>query len=93
MTSRRAILDDLVPFGGDRDEVRKLVNQLADKRLLVTDSSGDGSVEAEVAHEALIRHWPRLQGWLSNDAEALHVRDGMGYAARDWARNGKKDDS
>ena len=32
-------------------------------RLLTT---GDGHVE--VAHEALLREWPRLQGWLAEDA-------------------------
>ena len=35
---------------------------LADQRLL---TMGEDSVE--VAHEALLREWPRLRGWLAED--------------------------
>ena len=31
----------------------------------------DGRDEVEVAHEALIRHWPRLRDWLETDRAAL----------------------
>ncbi len=27
----------------------------------------------EVAHEALIRNWPRLRGWLDEDRESLTI--------------------
>jgi HEAT repeat protein len=72
--------------------VRRVVDRLADRRLLVTDPVGEDSFTVEVAHEALIRHWPRLQGWLAKDLPALLGREQLGYAARDWDRNGRKDD-
>ena len=43
-----------------------------------------GRVEVEVAHEALIRYWPRLRGWLEEDLAALRLREGIRQAALDW---------
>src|SRR5205823_6144005 len=40
------------------------LNVLADARLVIV---AEGT--AEVAHEALLREWPRLRTWLEDDAE------------------------
>lgn len=45
----------------------RLVQRLADERLLVTDRDAAGRETAELAHEALIHHWDRLKAWLEND--------------------------
>ena len=37
-----------------------------------------------MAHEALIRHWPRLRGWLDEDRANLLLRDSVREAAKDW---------
>jgi hypothetical protein len=45
-----------------------LVKQLADARLVVTNRGEDAAVETvEVVHEALIRHWGELRGWMTSD--------------------------
>ncbi|MFM7787520.1 MAG: S-layer homology domain-containing protein, partial [Microcystis panniformis] len=42
-----------------------LVKQLADARLVVTSRSEEAQVETvEVVHEALIRNWGELRGWM-----------------------------
>lgn len=54
------------------EDAWRVVPALADARLLVTshdDATGDET--AEVAHEALIRHWGRLRDWLNEDREFL----------------------
>ena len=43
---------------------REVLAVLADERLVTI---GEG--EVEVAHEALLREWPRLRGWLEEDAQ------------------------
>ncbi|WP_062428834.1 nSTAND1 domain-containing NTPase [Herbidospora daliensis] len=53
--------------------------RLAAARLVTL---GEGT--AEVAHEALIRNWPRLRGWLTDDRAALLVHRGVTEAARLW---------
>jgi WD40 repeat protein len=40
--------------------------------------------EVEVAHETLIRRWPRLRQWLDEDRVALLLRESIRDAAREW---------
>ena len=50
----------------------------------------DGDV-AEVAHEALFREWPRLRGWLEDDASGRAVRRALTDGATAWAAAGRDD--
>ena len=80
---RRVTLSEL---DADGDPTAAHVLQaLTDARLLTT---GDGFVE--VAHEALLREWPRLQTWLEEDAEGRKVRLHLIGAARDWEQRGRE---
>jgi hypothetical protein len=47
--------------------------------------------QVEVAHEALIRNWPRLRGWLETDRVGLRLRQEVGDAARAWEEQGRVD--
>ncbi|MEV6583106.1 XRE family transcriptional regulator [Streptomyces sp. NPDC051582] len=53
-------------------------------RLLTLD---DGRVE--LTHEALIRAWPRLRGWLTDDRERLRLHRRLTDAARAWEALGR----
>lgn len=57
---------------------------LANDRL-VTISEG----EVEVAHEALLREWPRLRTWLEEDREGRRLHRHLAGAARDWDARGR----
>ena len=46
-------------------------------------------VEVEVAHEALIRRWPKLRAWLDEDRADLLLRDAVREAAEDWQDQGR----
>jgi formylglycine-generating enzyme required for sulfatase activity len=71
-------------------EARPLADLLVDQRLLSTDVARDtGEKTIEPAHEALLRQWGMLQGWLTEDAGLLTVMDSVKRASRDWAANGK----
>ena len=94
-TRRRVQLEELVPAGGDPAVTERLVQRLAgaEARLVVTSVDEATQRETvEVAHEALIRRWPRLQTWLDEDRANLSVArgnpsGGRGVAA---ARQGGK---
>jgi formylglycine-generating enzyme required for sulfatase activity/energy-coupling factor transporter ATP-binding protein EcfA2 len=59
-------------FGEIGAEEHRLATQLADERLLVTSQQvGNGEQTIEVSHEALIRHWNRLKGWVEADRRFL----------------------
>ncbi len=71
-------------------EARPLVQHLIAARLLSTDVAPDtGERTVEPAHEALLRQWGLLQGWLEEDFAALSALEGVKRAARDWAANDK----
>ena len=46
-------------------------------------------VPVEIAHEALLREWPRLRRWIEDDAGDRHVREHLARAAADWDRGGR----
>ncbi len=47
----------------------------------------EGSVE--VAHEALLREWPRLREWIAEDTEGRRLRRHITQAAVEWDRAGR----
>jgi WD40 repeat protein len=85
-TRRRVSLPELVPDGDDGPDASALVERLAGARLLVVDDD-----TAEIAHEALIREWPRLREWLTEDREQLRTLRQLTIAARAWEENGRDD--
>jgi WD40 repeat protein/DNA-binding SARP family transcriptional activator len=71
----------------DRHEgVARVVKLLTDRRLL-TSSSG----AIELAHEALLREWPRLRNWIDADREGLRIHRNLSAAAREWEQLGRDD--
>ena len=66
------------------ERVAEVLSVLAAERLVTI---GEG--EVEVAHEALLREWPRLSGWLEEDAEGRRLQLHLGAAARDWVADGR----
>jgi WD40 repeat protein len=72
--------------GTDSDDGRNVglvVDRLAQQRLITVDRDS-----VEITHEALIRCWPRLHGWLSEDREGLRMHRRLTDAADEWTRLG-----
>ena len=82
---RRVASDELVPEGMPSGGVDALLERLAEARLVTLS---DGS--AEVAHEALIREWPRLRRWLEEDRAGIRAHRQLGDAARLWDAGGRE---
>ncbi|MCP4284026.1 MAG: CHAT domain-containing protein [Gammaproteobacteria bacterium] len=92
-TRRRVWLKELVPAESDQAATKDLVRRLADTRLVVTSvNPATKREEVEVAHEALIRYWPRLRDWLDEDRANLQLRERISEAAREW-EDGKREES
>jgi DNA-binding SARP family transcriptional activator/WD40 repeat protein/energy-coupling factor transporter ATP-binding protein EcfA2 len=78
---RRRMPRDEFSAGAAGDEV---LDAYVGHRLLVADG---GSVE--VAHEALLREWPRLRAWLEDDREGRRLHRHLTDAAASWAAEGR----
>jgi len=72
---------------------RLLLERMITRRLCVTTDlgRGEGPVTA-LAHEALIRSWPRVQSWLQTETALLRVRDELVRDAVVWERHARSDD-
>ncbi len=81
---RRLPLDEL---DAEEGAVADVISLLADNRLLTVS---EGSVE--VAHEALLREWPRLRAWIDEDRDGLRIRRGVTAAADEWRELGYDED-
>ncbi len=54
-----------------------------------TGKTNDGESQYELVHEALLRSWDTLRGWLAHDAERRAARQRLGQAAAEWERLGR----
>ena len=63
----------------DDPDARMAFERLATSRLLTVSAT-----HAEVAHEALLREWPRLRGWLDDDEAGRRMRRHLVPAAAAW---------
>jgi energy-coupling factor transporter ATP-binding protein EcfA2 len=87
-TRRSLAVNDLIPSGQDTASITLLLEKLANARLVVKTFNED-KTEIEVAHEALIRHWERLRGWLNEDRNNLQLRESVSEDAREWENAGR----
>lgn len=75
-----------------RDEAaRSLVEAFIRARLFVGELS-DGNPGFGVAHEALLRQWPRAQEWTQDNRRLLQARARLRRATLRWVEEGRRDD-
>ncbi|MFC3453848.1 helix-turn-helix domain-containing protein [Amycolatopsis speibonae] len=82
-TKRRIRRDEV---DADDPDVAVVLDRLASSRLVTLDDNG-----IEIAHEALIRGWPRLREWLAEDREGLRVHRQLTEATEAWESVGRDD--
>ncbi|RPJ20454.1 MAG: WD40 repeat domain-containing protein, partial [Chloroflexi bacterium] len=78
-TRRRATFTELILKPEETDTTQTVLKALADARLIITTQDS-----AEVAHEALIREWPTLRGWLEDNREGLRLHRHLTETAQEW---------
>jgi WD40 repeat protein len=67
-----------------QDDAEPVLAALIDARLLtVTDG------EVELAHEALLREWPRYRTWLEEDRAGRRLHGHLSSSAREWDTSGR----
>jgi WD40 repeat protein/DNA-binding SARP family transcriptional activator len=79
----RAELQSLLP---DPDRMAAVIEAFGRARLLSFDHNPDTrEPTVEVAHEALLREWGRLRGWIEAAREDLRTERRLAAATQDWA--------
>ena len=86
-TRARVYIDELDP------SLQRISEALAapEARLVVrTRDPSSGRETVELAHEALIRGWRRLDSWLNDDREFLFWRQRLSAAHHDWKERARE---
>jgi WD40 repeat protein len=83
-TRRRAEMHELVAPAGGAEEVQHVLDVLARARLITVSKD-----TVDVAHEAVIRHWPRFRDWLEEDREGWLLHRKLTEAATEWRSLGR----
>lgn len=86
-TRRRATFNELILKPEEAGVTHAVLNALADARLITTSEN-----PAEVAHEALIREWPTLRGWLEENRDGLRLHRQLTEAAHEWNKMDRSED-
>lgn len=78
-TRRRVAQTELITSPGQANSTEQVLATLAAARLITLSEE-----HVEVAHEAVIREWPRLRVWLDEDREGLRIHRHLTEAAQAW---------
>ena len=81
-----------VPWPALKDDAaRQAVTKLIDARLFVSDLVGGAPVFG-IAHDAILRRWPRMTGWIAAHRTALGARSRLAQHAARWCDEGRPAD-
>jgi WD40 repeat protein/class 3 adenylate cyclase/energy-coupling factor transporter ATP-binding protein EcfA2/predicted Ser/Thr protein kinase len=78
-TRRRVPLQELAAAPETAAAMDGLLDQLVQARLVTVDEE-----TVQFAHEALIREWPRLRGWLDEERESLRFSRHLTRSTHAW---------
>jgi len=92
-TRRRAAIEELITQPVEGSAVEEVVRAMSDARLLTASrDERTGQQFVDISHEALIRSWPRLRGWIDEDRAGLRVLRRITEAAQDWQKSNWEED-
>ena len=84
-TRRQQTVDELRASGDDPALFDQTLARLTESRLLTASGDAEGGARrVDIAHEALIAGWPRLQEWLGQRRAAEQTRRRLEAKAAEW---------
>ena len=90
-TRRHQSVDALRTATDDPASFSKTLTHLVNRRLLTPSGDETNSTrKIDIAHEALIAGWPRLQQWIAVRRSQEKVRRRLTIKAEEWARFGQR---
>jgi WD40 repeat protein/serine/threonine protein kinase len=84
-TRRRANRGELLSLTEYSDAMEEIIDAFADHRLLSLDHDDrTRQPTVEVAHEAILREWERLRGWLNESRADVRLQRQLASSAVEW---------
>ncbi|MEH1949509.1 MAG: pentapeptide repeat-containing protein [Nostoc sp.] len=91
-TRRQVMQRNLVTSQHPEVVINRIIQRLADEKLVVTSTLSNQIAVIDVAHEALIRHWFLLRKWIEESRDILQQKRKIEAAAIEWRDRGKAKD-
>jgi hypothetical protein len=76
---------------GLAEDERRLLEAFVTGRLLTASADTGGIAVVEVAHEAILRSWPRLAEWIEDTQDDLRLLRQVRSAAQEWEKKDRPD--
>ena len=90
-TRRRVARSELLAITTDSDIMDEVIDTFAEYRLLSLDNDPNTRTPTvEVAHEAILREWERLRGWLNESRDDIKLQRQLASTAYEWEHAGKE---
>ncbi|MPZ11942.1 MAG: protein kinase [Kiloniellaceae bacterium] len=77
--TRRVLARCEIDHDAEPEVMQRVIKHLTEVRLLTVDDQ-----TVQIAHEALLRTWPRLRGWIEECRDDLRMRQRIARAATEW---------
>lgn len=92
-TRQRVLLKDIYSIDRDEELIRATVDTFGKYRLLTfnNDDTNDRQPTVEIAHEALIRSWKLLKGWINDNIDALRLQSKLSTETIQWEEGNKEE--
>jgi Novel STAND NTPase 1 len=88
-TRRRAALSEFSLADASQTRLLQEVTDAFIAVRLLTTNEIAGTTTIEVSHEALIREWPRLAGWLREARDDIPLQQAISEDASEWEQHNK----
>ena len=89
-TRRVVDRDDILHLSDNKVDssiLEDVIRKLTSARLLTVDDT-----KVQIAHEALLRNWPRLRNWIDESRDDLRMRRRISLQAEQWQSDGQESD-
>jgi WD40 repeat protein/energy-coupling factor transporter ATP-binding protein EcfA2 len=90
-TRRRVHRSELLAIAPESEVMDEIIDTYAEYRLLSLDNDpGTRAPTVEVAHEAILRIWERLRGWLTESRDEIKSQRLLAAMVADWMKAGQE---
>jgi energy-coupling factor transporter ATP-binding protein EcfA2 len=85
-TPRTALFDEVIPANTKAEDVKRVVQKLADARLITTDEQA-GKDTVMISHGKLIEAWPWLRKLVNENRDVIILQNKIANDAQEWEEN------
>ena len=95
-TRRQVAKRDLITLKQPEALIDRVIQRLSAERLVVTSelvgrsSNSEHTEVIDIAHEALINHWKKLQDWIEANQADLKQKRSLEETAKEWRDSGQR---